>query len=445
MGNNKYKDQINRLLERMFEDVSDEFPSSMPLLDNYRKAHTKKSKPFKNVEILFIQHHLGPFLLRLKAHIEDGLKPKNTWIIDIPYSTNEEVRAEIPRQFRIPDLHISPPFIDPIAPYSVIQLRRVEEIIYHIVTRNTHLPLLVIDDGAYFVRAAKNIEDRHPHFLSSLSGKTYIVEQTTRGHNYLEENKYKDFIANILKAPAVSIAKSNSKILIESPFIGKAAAGAVISAFDKENVEITSLNPIALIGYGAVGQSVFRSLKQFDLIDKLIVIESDKTKHNAAKKENAVVVSTLPHNHAFQLVIGCTGKSSLTLRDWDCLSGNAYLVSTSSAAVEFNRKQFIDLAQLYPDDEIIIIDEDKIRSQGIHQTIRVLDRLNKRQVNFINASYPVNFDGHMECLPTYIIQVTHTLLYAASLHVQKLKEPGLTELEKNIDKEIFDQVGDYLG
>ena len=81
----------------------------------------------------------------------------------------------------------------------------------------------------------------------------------------------------------------------------------------------------------------------------------------------------------------------------------------------------------------------------IKYVAKVLDRLNKRQVNFINASYPVNFDGHMECLPTYIIQVTHTLLYAASLHVQKLKEPGLTELEKNIDKEIFDQVGDYLG
>jgi len=86
--------------------------------------------------------------------------------VDIPYSTNERVRKEIPKRFGVPDLQIASPFRDPIAPYSTIQLRRVEDIVHYLANRVSQSRLLVVDDGACFVRALKNIEDFDPAFSS---------------------------------------------------------------------------------------------------------------------------------------------------------------------------------------------------------------------------------------------------------------------------------------
>ena len=52
--------------------IPDTPPEVLPLLDHYR-LHYDTSEVFAGVDMLFIQHQLGPFVARMKATIEDGL------------------------------------------------------------------------------------------------------------------------------------------------------------------------------------------------------------------------------------------------------------------------------------------------------------------------------------------------------------------------------------
>lgn len=424
------------------EVVGDDFPTSMPLLDNFRLTHRRKSDSLANLELLLIQHNLGPFLLRLKAIFDDGLRPERIWLVDIPYSTNERVRQEIPKQFGIPGLQIAPPFRDPIAPYSTLQLRRVEDIVYHLANRLPQSRLLVVDDGAYFVRALRNIEEFEPGFTNAFRGRTAIVEQTTRGHRYLKQQEYKRLVEHTLEAPVVSIARCRTKTELEAPFIGAAAARGLLKALECEGINMNDLDRVAIIGFGPVGQAVFRALKHFGHKGPIQVVDTDEKKHQRIAELGGDPYVSLPKEHKFNLVIGSTGYASFGLKDWECLSNDAYLVSTSSAAVEFNRRQFVDLAELYPDDEIEIVNKEEARKIGIRATLKI--RKGERQVAFIHASFPVNFDGRMECLPIRIIQATHTLLYAAGYQALETNRPGLESIDSTIDCEIKSRALEYI-
>lgn len=394
--------------------------------------------------MLLIQHNLGPLLLRLQALFEEGLKPERTWLVDIPYSTNERVRTEIPRLFGVPDLHIAPPFRDPIAPYSILQLRRVEETIYRLSSQLSLPRLLVVDDGAYFVRALRNIERFEPGFSEVFKGRTVIVEQTTRGHRYLEQREYAAIVEDLLEAPVVSIARCATKSDFEAPFIGVAASRAVVKALEREGIDIGTVSRIAVIGFGPIGQSVFHALKQFDPARIIQVVETDTAKHYRITAAGGQPLMSLQEAANLDLVAGCTGYASFDLKDWKCLASDACLISTSSAAVEFNRKRFVDLADLYPDDEFRIVDREETRRNGIRATLKIRKERGRRQLRFIHASYPVNFDGRMECLPTRVIQATHTLLYAAGYQALETSRPGMKWLDPKTDGEIGNRAAEYL-
>ena len=50
-------------------------PQELPLLNEYRNKYKKKDY-FKDLDVLFIQHHLGPFLPKLAAMSNDGLEKR---------------------------------------------------------------------------------------------------------------------------------------------------------------------------------------------------------------------------------------------------------------------------------------------------------------------------------------------------------------------------------
>ena len=76
--------------------------------------------------------------------------------------------------------------------------------------------------------------------------------------------------------------------------------------------------------------------------------------------------------------------------------------------------------------------------------VRIHDGRGRRRVNFVHASYPVNFDGRMECLPTRVIQATHTLLYAAGYQALGAREPGMKRIMSDTDDEIAAAAMEYL-
>jgi hypothetical protein len=108
-------------------------------------------------------------------------------------------------------------------------------------------------------------------------------------------------------------------------------------------------------------------------------------------------------------------------------------VSGSSAAVEFNREKFIDLAYRNDKDDFFIIEPEKSRRLGIHTSLEM--QKGDIRFSFLNAGFPVNFDGRMECLPYLIIQITHGLLLAAAKEsLNSATRPGFHNLNRRDDQ-----------
>ena len=402
-------------------------PCALPLLDYFR-AYFDTSGIFSNVDILFIQHQLGPFVARMNATLTDGLEQSRSWFIDIPYSTNRDAQVGI-QALGCPVEQFTTLFNDPLAPYAVNQQQRVSKILRRLIERPDPKPLLVIDDGAYFARAMKVFSENEPDFADRFRG-TAVVEQTTRGHRYLLDHT--ESIIKRYGLRVVSIAKSDSKTKFESPFIGAAVSRAIIRALDSQGRFFDRINRIAVIGYGPVGQATTAALmlRRGDIPPD--VIDTALDTHESITRAGATPYSKLPSKREYDLIVGCTGYNSFKLEQRHQLADGALLASGSSAAIEFNRAGFIELADRFIDDEIEVLEREATRARGLHATIRIAQE-QRKTFAFLNAGFPVNFDGRLECLPSNVIQATHTLLYAAARQAMALTEAGFNELEKDVD------------
>jgi hypothetical protein len=411
--------------------LPERIPSRLPLLDQMRDAGV--GADFSGVDLLVIQHQLATTVPLVAAFIEDGISLDRVWYVDIPYSTNLEVRTalmELSGRDRCPPL-----FSDPFADYSTAQLLRVTTTLLAMSRRSDARPLLVLDDGAYFFRALVALRAiSHPvleHFTHS-----FVVEQTTRGHRVLEAN---GAVIHELGLRVVSIARTKTKLELEAPFIGPAVAQSVAA---KAQLHRTGrIAKMAILGFGIIGEASARALlRQFPKAELVIVEELPSRRATASGWiGESHVHQSLAEDHDYDLVVGCTGRNSFTLADRHLLADEAILASGSSAAVEFDRAGFVELADAYPNDEVDILDRESTRAMGIHADIRM--RLERGHVaTFMNAGFPVNFDGdRLENLPLAMIQPTRCLMYAGAEQSLRQSKAVVTRLDAELDDWIYTQ------
>jgi len=418
------------------EEIPNIPPNELPLLNKLRKDYHDK-KQFADVDVLFVQHHLGPFLPRVEAMSVDGMDHNRCWFVDIPYSTNAFVREELARKgYRRNQMTRA--FSDPLENYGKSQSSRIAFLMQKLSQRNKPKRLLVIDDGAYFARFLKSMLLHAPDLMQSFAGSC-VVEQTTRGHRFLQQNKRQ--LIDDCKLSVVSIARCDTKLDFESPFIGAAVSRALLKAIGKHI--LSDLKNVAVIGYGAVGKATVSQLAQNMKKGCIDVVDIDAKARKAASsfkskcKTQCRGLAELAQNKRYELIVGCTGYNSFGLDQRKLLADEAILASGSSAAVEFNRAGFIELADSRPDDEIKILKRNQTKRSGIHAQIKIAQEGGKT-FSFLNAGFPVNFDGRLECLPLRIIQATHCLLYAAAIQVMQQKQPGLKKISKKYDRWIFE-------
>ena len=113
----------------------------------------------------------------------------------------------------------------------------------------------------------------------------------------------------------------------------------------------------------------------------------------------------MPRSGNFDLVLGCTGRNSFTFRDVHLAGDRPVLASASSADVEFGRAEFVEAADRFPDDEITVIEPDNARASGLHAPLAI-QTSTSQILTFLNADFPVNFDGGPEGLALVMIQPT---------------------------------------
>lgn len=406
-------------------------PENLSLLEELQDC-LRETKPFANIDVLFVQHHLGPFIGRLNAMIASGLDPDRSWFVDIPYSTNAEVAKKLGELgFSLHQRAMR--FDDPLSNYGSAQAQRVSSLMEILAKRKDPRPLLVIDDGAYFARYLNWLNTWAPDQLDSYAG-TSVVEQTTRGHRYLCNHALEVIMRCGLSV--VSIAKCKTKKDFEGPFIGAAVSRAMKQRIGKRR--ICNAKHIAVIGCGVVGEATVKEICRICPDVKIDVVDVDASVREKAShlSKNCEGLPQLRDYREYDIVFGCTGYNSFHLDQRKLLADNAVLARGSSAAIEFNRTGFIELADRYEDDEIEIINRNKTISEGIHAPIFL--RQEKGKIfSFLNAGFPVNFDGKIECLPTKIIQATHGLLFTACIQALAQEGPGINTVNPDDDKWIF--------
>lgn len=425
---------IEKALEN-FElfQIPDSPPENLSLLEEL-PHRLQETKPFTNIDVLFIQHHLGPFIGRLHSMIASGLDPNRAWFVDIPYSTNPDV-AEKLGELGFPEHQRTRRFDDPLSNYDSAQTQRVSSLMEILEKREDPCPLLVIDDGAYFARYLNSLNIHSPSQLDNYVG-TSVVEQTTRGHRYL----CNDALEVIMRCglSVVSIAKCKTKSEFEGPFIGAAVSCAMKRSIGEKR--ISNARSIAVIGCGVVGEATVRGICRICPDAKIDVVDIDASARAKASHLSKYCegLPQLRDHREYDIILGCTGYNSFHLDQRRLLADDAILASGSSAAIEFNRSGFIELADRYEDDEIEIVDRIKTISEGIHAPILMRQEKGKA-FSFLNAGFPVNFDGRIECLPTKIIQATHGLLFTASIQALAQKGPGINTVNPDDDKWIFER------
>jgi hypothetical protein len=424
---------ILKALKKFYKDeIPETISESLPLVEEFCEENFPPQL-FADSDVLFVQHHLGPFIPRLRTMFQYGLEPSRCWFVDIPYSTNASVSEEL-RKLGCPKVQMAEPFNDPIAPYSKRQLERVEFILRLYANRERKKRLLVVDDGAYFVRTLTWLIPRDKELVLGFKDHpTYIVEQTTRGHRYLERGETKTLL-KLFKIPAVSIARTETKYALESPFIGAAVSRAVKRSLEESGRIRKGLGSVLIIGFGAVGSATTCELTSLKT-EKQIHVYDKKWKEirPMIEKTGAKALKAFPNEGPYNTIFGCTGYASFPLNKVGILSHDALLVSGSSAAVEFNREKFIDLAYRNDKDDFFIIEPEKSRRLGIHACLEM--QKGDIRFSFLNAGFPVNFDGRMECLPNLIIQITHGLLLAAAKEsLNSGNRPGFHNLNRQDDQ-----------
>lgn len=415
---------------------------SLPVVERFCKVRLKP-EIFRKRDILFIQHVLAPFIHRLELMEKYGRCDfDNCWFVDIPYSTSSIVKNKITKFCN--KENFAKKHNDALALYSIAQKNRLVQVLKKIAENKRKL--LIVDDGAYAVRALACMEMHEPEFVKEFCERGIsVVEQTTRGHNIFTKNDDFELYLNFLtrnKISVISIAKTKTKYQIESPFIGLAVSHAILKEIGKFQKANKALEKILVIGFGAVGEATVKALLRKYMPNQVYVSEPKPSLTDEITKLGVKHVPKLDDsffdkktNQDYDAVIGCTGYGSFLPKDIKILNDNAVLASGSSAAIEFNRPKFLEKL-MDPCSDFHITNKTTILRDGLHARIDM--KKDSKRFSFINAGFPANFDGEPECLPPQVIQFTHALLVAASQETISA-EPGFKELNNLDDDWIFEE------
>lgn len=411
--------------------LDDEIPERLPLVDAVVERWAPDRDVLTDAVALLIQHQLGSIVPMTRALTELGLDPESLYWVDIPYTANpkvvEHLRAiGIPADnFAASDYHLDQPFLR-------YQLRRVAQLIPLLRKKvASGRPLLVLDDGAYFLEAVS-------YFKEPPSG-IRMVEQTRRGMLKLRASSAMQRCA--ARVPLINVAESPPKTDIEAGFIATTICDALVSALHRQGVAAGGRETL-LLGYGAMGAAIADVLVH-DLRwpkSRIRVLDTDADAQERATAAGLASWTREDTSRRFGLVIGCTGTTSLGVGDWVHLDDGAILASASSGSSELAREQFIEMADVHEEDDVFLEDRKSLQERSIHDAIEV--HVVDRTVVFLNGGFPINFTGGVNSTPPELIQLTRALMLGGAIQAMSADEPGLVDLDPSFCAWITEQFRD---
>lgn len=324
----------------------------MPLLDALCARFGEQTLPdLQNTYIVACQHLLEPQLKMFRWFIRLGIPSAHIYILPKVYSANPSILKELSElgcTINTKALEFSPE-----QSFDDFQNQQCDEVVLTTVgTIPTGSKLIVLDDGGMLLASfAKQIDS-----LTKKQINVYGVEQTASGKNML--------LSKQLPFIITSVASSVEKIEIETGYIIRHAVSRVFDYFNEH--AISSNAKILILGMGPVGKTLIESLRRHGFICSGYDIAEGVRRPNLA---------------AFDVVIGATGKQSLSIDDLSRLKSNSHLVSVSSSDREFPS---------------VHIRTHSISGSQVHDTFVYKEK----GIHLANGGFPITFKAErIECYP----------------------------------------------
>lgn len=393
----------------------------LPLLERWVETFSG-ALPFAGWNVLLVQHQLSNHGPQAKALIELGADPQRVYLLDIPYTSHEEVRAYIRSALGVPaeNFHTCHDY-RVLQPYEPYQLRRAVEFVLRMAEFDDR-PWLVLDDGSYVLAALSVLRrERWPTKLA-------IVEQTTRGMIKLERSAAMRRAAS--QVPLIDVARSAPKRELEPPFIAMSVC-ASLQRLIARGLGGRPIRRCLVLGCGAIGEQVAAFLgHQLDLPrSSIFVADPAADVMRRAVRHGFSSWDRDDFSTRFDLVIGCSGRSSFGVGDYVYLEDGAVLASASSGAVELSRRDFVELADASPLDDLEVL-RGSFDDADLHANLRL--RLVDREATVFNAGFPINFDGRLSTTPGRYIQPTPVMMLGAGVQAVRTADRGVQRLDPQL-------------
>ena len=273
------------------------------------------------------------------------------------------------------------------------------------------VPFAIVEDGGYCLPIL------YREFQGKASGCVGIVEQTQNGID-LDRAFIKAHRA--VRTPIVNVAECASKKEIEGRLVADAIVRNLKVILLKIGKGLTG-KKVLVIGSGSVGIALADKLKDQD-VASVSAFDRREVPLAGAFSRGKATDDHLPNLvQTADIIIGCTGRTSMKKDELLKLKNNAILASASSKRVEIDVKELADLST----------SQEARKGVGTTFTLGTGNR-----VTLLANGLPINFFDS-ESVPDEEIQFVPALLFQGLVLLLTNKmSKGINRFPKKIENDI---------
>lgn len=363
---------------------------NLPMLNSI-KSHCKDID-LNDTLIVCIQHLYSTTYSMFEAFFESGLKPENLFVLGKCYSTDPRVFYQLKeRGVFVSDLSLQ---FDSHRSYDEDFDLAVDGLLVQVQADkdlSQFDQVILLDDGGHLLEKAIH---RFP-----LAANIVGIEQTSSGYHRISKH--------CLPFPVINLARAWLKLEHESPIIINLIFRKLLEKIDLLEANIQN---VLIIGYGTLGQCIHqRLMEQYD-------VDFYDENHKAQGIQN--LLFSLDR---YDLIIGCTGTTSLPKENYKYCKKPVVFASVSSSDREFDA---VHLRRL------------NSRVHKCHVDMKV------GSITLLNSGFPVNFDHDHALIDTDDFQLTRALLFASvyQASTDEFRSNGFIELRNDLQQKILMEI-----